>query len=281
MTKGRYSNNGKIKNNAIEDKEPEKEGLETIIRQSRSTKNPNSNNYGSSADAAKDNPIKNYGIAGANKPYVKKSADYLVDFPNSNYAGEKIYLSELKALSDINVPIKDYRKDYDSSASGKQAIVTLENGHVKCLNIDEYSIGTFPASLENIIFLTELISLSIGEEEGKNVKFSLPSNIRNLKKLKNLTINFADFSYIPYTLNELNDLQVVSFSHTNVKDITALYSIQSLRCIDLSKSKVGYIDSAIIKLNNLELLDITGLKFDSSSRVVIEYLKKKGVNVIE
>jgi beta-lactamase superfamily II metal-dependent hydrolase len=44
---------------------------------------------------------------------------------------------------------------------------------------------------------------------------------------------------------------------------------------------VGYIDSAIIKLNNLELLDITGLKFDSSSRVVIEYLKKKGVNVIE
>lgn len=252
MTKGRYGNNGKIKNN-----------LETII----------DDDYVVDKEKKVNTPIK----PSNNYNNFVNSQDYLVDFPNAKYRDEKIYNLELMALLNMPVPIKDYKKSYDNAITGKQAVINLENGHVKNLNIDEYSIGTLPDSLKN---LTGLATLLIGEKENCNTKFILPSIMDKLKNLKKIIINYADFSYIPAELKELKNLTNISFSNTNINDITVLYSIPSLKQIDLSDSKVEKISGEILKLNNLELLKISDLNLDNNSKMIVELLKKKGVRII-
>ncbi|WP_442497522.1 leucine-rich repeat domain-containing protein [Methylobacter sp. sgz302048] len=93
---------------------------------------------------------------------------------------------------------------------------------------------------------------------------SLSPNIRALKNLKKLSVNsFAELHDLS-PLRDLQHLQVLDVSRTQVSDLSPLRDLQHLQVLDVSRTQVSDL-SPLRDLQHLQVLDVSGTQVSDLS----------------
>jgi Leucine-rich repeat (LRR) protein len=206
---------------------------------------------------------KNYKLTWTTK-YGSKSTSASITLHAGNYL-------ESEALRDLQIDEGSYR-------------VTYENGHVTGLDLSSQGITWLFAdtvanpALQAFTYLKKLdLSGSatfefptVFGDRYKNLEYlnlnftiinSVPDNIGQLKKLKELDIEFlnqgASISTLPGTFGQLENLEVLNLAASGIQRLPDSFGqLKKLRRCDIGANNVQYVPESIGNCSNLQFLDI-------------------------
>jgi Leucine-rich repeat (LRR) protein len=172
---------------------------------------------------------------------------------------ENVY--SLRICSNITTPSSEFEKLY-----------LLKN--LRSLEICEYFI-------ENTIFIKSICSLQNLEQLQlpllvKNT--SLPKELNNLKKLKELVINLRSFNSFPEEILELKSLETLHLREINFSEITAdLSQLNQLKRLVIERGDLKSIPKSVFKLKNLEEL----IFLDGVDKIPIEISQLQNLKILK
>lgn len=143
-----------------------------------------------------------------------------------------------------------------------QQIKALEIINSKLQNIDGLQLH----KLEKLILLSNNITNLDGIEKFKKLKMlqveqtnmkEIPPSVCCLHNLEDLIFSSNDIAEIPSEISQLKNLQYLSLSFTQIKDISTICNLKKLKILRLVNTNVTYIPKKIVQLENLKMLHIS------------------------
>ena len=96
----------------------------------------------------------------------------------------------------------------------------------------------------------------------KNKIQSLPEYFDTLKRLEVFEAEKNDFIYFPFVLTRLTQLQIINLHQNDISTIPeGIQYCLLLEKLDLSDNAIGSIPEVIFGLENLKVVDLSGVRF--------------------
>ncbi len=210
----------------------------------------------------------------------------LIGFPNDIYclkdlellhiSGSKIdsvfSLSEFPALKELSLINNNLQYIPDDLGDLKIVFLDLSfnplinNSHtfetisqitsVRTLILDGMQIISLP---ENILHLENLKTLSLNYNNTIN-QDSMFCLLSNMKSLDSLSLEFCNIKSISPKIALIQKIKGLSLKGNDIKDISELCNLTSLKKLNLSETKLKKLPPIIVQLKKLEELDISYTK---------------------
>ncbi|ORX64928.1 L domain-like protein [Anaeromyces robustus] len=195
-----------------------------------------------------------------------------VEFYKTTFDEDATFHS-FKLLSNLKyLVIESYNRTLKRVSTSLNYLTNLETLEIKANGADVAFISH--STLEN---LQKLRTIDITNDVGLNLKrigcltnlvylrlvcentTSLPNNIGNLKKLKELSLYGNPIKTIPDTIGDLESLEDLYLADNQIESIPeSIGNLAKLKYLNLARNKITSIPSSIGNLSNLQRLSLDG-----------------------